>query len=67
MPRSDIGLLNSPWCGRVQSRGTHPRGQVSVGVDRDYTEAYTDSDEERHGQGLGDRLPVESDSLKVKE
>ncbi|MYC61879.1 MAG: hypothetical protein F4X16_03420 [Caldilineaceae bacterium SB0661_bin_34] len=45
----------------------YPCGQAVVDVDRDYTEAYTDSDEERHGQGLGDRLSAESDSLKVKE
>ncbi len=31
---------------------TRPCGQVTVRVDKGYTEAYTDSEEERHEQGL---------------
>ncbi|MXZ40716.1 MAG: transposase, partial [Caldilineaceae bacterium SB0666_bin_21] len=45
---------------------TRPCGDATVGVDKGYTEAYTDSDGERHGQGLGDLLAAESDHQKVK-
>lgn len=36
------------------------------GIDKGSTEAYTDSDGERHGEGLGDRLSAESDRVKAK-
>ena len=39
---------------------------ATVGVDKGYTEAYTDSDGERHGEDLGDLLSAESDRRKVK-
>ena len=45
---------------------TKPCGSGTVGVDKGYTEAYTDSDGERHGDGLGDLLAAESDARKVK-
>ena len=45
---------------------TRPCGDATVGVDKGYTEAYTDSDGARHGQGLGDLLAAESDHQKVK-
>ena len=45
---------------------TRPCGETTVGVDKGYTEAYTDSDGERHGEGLGDLLSAESDRRKVK-
>ena len=45
---------------------TRPCGEATVGVDKGYTEAYTDSDGERHGEGLGDLLSTESDHRKVK-
>ena len=45
---------------------TQPGGSETVGVDKGYTEAYTDSDGERHGKGLGDLLAAESDARKVK-
>ena len=45
---------------------TRPCGEATVGVDKGYTEAYTDSDGERHGKGLGDLLAAESDARKVK-
>ena len=45
---------------------TRPGGEATVGVDKGYTEAYTDSDGERHGEGLGDLLSTESDRRKVK-
>ncbi len=45
---------------------TRPCGQATVGVDKGYTEAYTDSGGERHGEGLGDLLSTESDHRKVK-
>ena len=46
--------------------GTRPCGVATVGVDKGYTEAYTDSDGERHGQDLGDLLAAESNHGKVK-
>ena len=45
---------------------TRPCGEATVGVDKGYTETYTDSDGERHGKGLGDLLAAESDARKVK-
>ena len=45
---------------------TRPCGDATVGVDKGYTEAYTDNDGERHGKGLGDLLAAESDHQKVK-
>ena len=45
---------------------TKPCGSDTVGVDKGYTEAYTDSEGERHGEGLGDLLARESDHVKVK-
>ena len=41
-------------------RSGHGRG------DKGYTEAYTDNDGQRHGEGLGDLLAAESDRQKVK-
>ena len=45
---------------------TRPCGPATVGVDKGYTAAYTDGDEERHGEGLGDLLSAESDHHKAK-
>ena len=50
----------------TQVCSTRPCGDATVGVDKGYTEAYTDSDGERHGEGLGDLLAAESDHQKVK-
>ena len=50
----------------TQVCSTRPCGEATVGVDKGYTEAYTDSDAERHGEGLGDLLSAESDQRKVK-
>ena len=50
----------------TQVCSTRPCGKATVGVDKGYTEAYTDSDGERHGEGLGDLLSAESDQRKVK-
>ncbi|MCI0490152.1 MAG: zinc ribbon domain-containing protein, partial [Blastocatellia bacterium] len=41
-------------------------GIGEIGLDRGYTEAFTDSDGERHGEGLGEVLSKESDYLKKK-
>jgi len=35
----------------TQVCSTRPCGEATVGVDKGYTEAYTDSDGERHGEG----------------
>lgn len=43
-----------------------PCGNQEVGVDKGYTEVFTDSDKERHGESLGDLLSKESDYLKQK-
>ena len=45
---------------------TKPCGPATVGIDKGYTEAYADSEGERHGEGLGDLLAAESDARKVK-
>ncbi len=45
---------------------TRPCGDATVGVDKGYTEACTDSDGARHGPGPGDLLAAESDPQKVK-
>ena len=45
---------------------THLCGNAAVGVDKSYTEAYTDHEGERHGEGLGDRLSAKSGHRKVK-
>jgi hypothetical protein len=43
-----------------------PCGQATLGVDKGYTEVFTDSDGDVHGEGLGDLLSTESDYLKAK-
>ncbi|GHJ54866.1 hypothetical protein Nm8I071_41730 [Nonomuraea sp. TT08I-71] len=43
-----------------------PCGARTVGVDKGYTEALTDSDGVRHGCGLGELLSSESDRLKER-
>lgn len=41
-------------------------GDGAIGIDKGYTEVFTDSDGQKHGQGLGERLSSESDFLKEK-
>jgi IS605 OrfB family transposase len=43
-----------------------PCGEATVGVDKGYTEALTDSDGQHHGAGLGVLLSSESDRLKER-
>ncbi|MFG3689421.1 RNA-guided endonuclease TnpB family protein [Micromonospora sp. NPDC047740] len=43
-----------------------PCGEATVGVDKGYTEALTDSDGQAHGEQLGDLLTAESDRLKER-
>jgi hypothetical protein len=43
-----------------------PCGELIVGVDKGYTEALTDSDGLKYGDGLGDLLNKESDFVKIK-
>jgi len=43
-----------------------PCGTATIGVDKGYTEALTDSDDEQHGKRLGALLSAESDYLKTK-
>ncbi|WP_319460866.1 transposase [Micromonospora sp. RTP1Z1] len=43
-----------------------PCGDRTIGVDKGYTEALTDSDSERHGVRLGGLLNSESDRLKER-
>ena len=50
----------------TQACRTRPCGPATVGVDKGYTEAYTDNDGQRHGEGPGDLLAAESDRQKVK-
>ncbi|MFU8855260.1 hypothetical protein ACNAW0_30505, partial [Micromonospora sp. SL1-18] len=50
-----------------QVRSSHrPRGEATVGVDKGYTEALTDSDGDPHGERLGELLTSESDRLKER-
>lgn len=44
----------------------NPCGGQTIGVDKGYTEAFTDSDGDTHGDGLGTILSAESDYLKAK-
>ncbi|MCE2468561.1 MAG: hypothetical protein J4G06_11195, partial [Caldilineaceae bacterium] len=50
----------------TQACSTKPGGSGTVGVDKGYTEAYTASEGERHGESLGDLPAQESDACKVK-
>ncbi|MET8834339.1 hypothetical protein ABZV78_10525, partial [Micromonospora sp. NPDC004540] len=43
-----------------------PCGEATMGVDKGYTEALTDSDGQHHGEQLGDLLTRESDRLKER-
>ncbi|MEU8080868.1 transposase [Catellatospora citrea] len=43
-----------------------PCGTGTVGIDKGYTEALTDSDGEHHGTGLGSLLTAESDRIKER-
>lgn len=43
-----------------------PCGDATVGIDKGYTEVFTDSDGNVHGDGLGELLSQESDYLKIK-
>lgn len=45
---------------------TRPPGEQVVGVDKGYSEVFTDSDGDHHGEGLGEMLSAESDHLKLK-
>ena len=47
----------------TQACSTRPCGDATVGVDK----GCTDSDGERHGEGLGDLLAAESDHCKDKD
>src|SRR5919201_3068050 len=43
-----------------------PAGDRTVGVDKGYTEVFTDSDGDRHGTELGELLRQRSDQLKAR-
>jgi hypothetical protein len=43
-----------------------PAGEEMVGIDKGYTEVFTDSDGDVHGEALGNLLSSESDYLKTK-
>ncbi|MFG1828835.1 RNA-guided endonuclease TnpB family protein [Micromonospora chersina] len=50
-----------------QMRSSHrPCGDRTIGVDKGYTEALTDSEGARHGHRLGELLSGESDRLKER-
>jgi len=42
-----------------------PAGVAELGLDKGYSEVFTDSDGQRHGLGLGATLSAESDHLKA--
>lgn len=43
-----------------------PCGDKTIGIDKGYTEAFTDSDGDKHGEGLGAILSAQSDANKEK-
>jgi IS605 OrfB family transposase len=45
---------------------TDPCGAAALGIDKGYSEVFTDSDGDRHGEGLGELLSTESDQRKRK-
>ena len=44
---------------------SRPCGTAEVGLDKGYSEVFTDSDGQRHGEGLGALLSAESDHLRT--
>jgi hypothetical protein len=50
----------------AQACVTRPCGLRVIGADKGYTEAFIDSDGDRHGTGLGALLTAKSDSNKVR-
>ncbi len=50
----------------IEVTKTNDCGTKTIGVDKGFTEALTDSDGEHHGINLGDVLSKESDHLKLK-
>lgn len=50
----------------IEAPQKKPCGTAVIGIDKGYTEAFTDSDGDRHGKGLGACLSSESDYLKKK-
>jgi hypothetical protein len=45
---------------------TRPCGSREIGVDKGYTEVFTDSDGQRHGLGLGAMLTTKTDANRVR-
>ena len=50
----------------IDAKQGNPCGEATIGIDKGYTEVFTDSDGDKHGIGLGERLSQESDFLKKK-
>jgi len=50
----------------IDAKQGDPCGEATIGIDKGYSEVFTDSDGDKHGKGFGDRLSKESDSLKKK-
>ncbi len=50
----------------IDAEQSNPCGEGIIGIDKGYTEVFTDSDGDKHGLGLGERLSKESDALKKK-
>ncbi len=48
----------------VELQDDKPCGEATIGIDKGYTEAFTDSDGDVHGDGLGKELSQYSDELK---
>ena len=51
---------------KTMRSSARPHGDRVVGVDKGYTEAFTDSDGKHHGDQLGELLAAESDHRKIK-
>ncbi len=50
----------------IEAEASKPCGSKTIGIDKGYTEVFTDSDGEHHGTKLGEMLSKESDYLKSK-
>jgi transposase len=66
-----IRLIIKPGAGEVEIHHTiettgAPCGEKVIGVDKGYTEAFTDSEGERHGKGLGAVLSARTDANNLK-
>jgi hypothetical protein len=66
-----IRIIAKPGSSEVEVHHTiettgEPCGKKTIGVDKGYTEAFADSEGERHGKGLGAVLSARTDANNIK-